>query len=226
LRQRSTKEIEEAVYDVLMENLRDKLDFPPKVNAEKQEVKPEEIRGAWVKEGYYLLSTVQRNDYVKYRERMSNLGINKDYQENIWIDLASLMIGSQYAGASFNLPKYTPPRISEDQVVLIIDDDKAHATARLRDGQGLVINRMNAVLTIGKDDELPLIAERISLSEDGRGVTIEFPSPASWGIEVKKEGTNLGLDVTMYSDSWNDKSSKPITWSFKKLLYKKVPANR
>jgi hypothetical protein len=89
------------------------------------------------------------------------------FPESLWLNLISLMSGSQHASASFDLPRRVGPTIPT-QTPLMLDDTRERATVILTGAQGIVADCVRAFLDVGDPATHIFVAERTILDQGGR----------------------------------------------------------
>jgi len=121
-----------------------------------------------------LLYRVAENNYddfltaalaVSGKQRLS-------YPESLWSDLSSIRRGSQYASASFDVPRRQTRLPAAEQSPVFADDTKSAIGVTLRGGKGLDATELSAMLSVG---DVHLAATALKVVE-GREVTLTFPS--------------------------------------------------
>lgn len=111
----------------------------------------------------------------------------------LWTDLAQIAAAFDVHTASIDLPIYAPPALPKQQLVVVQDDHASgKATVQLEAGKGLVPTRLSGRLDIVTKLPLagtrvaantyPLLAEKVTVAEGGRDVTLTFPSPGKLGF--------------------------------------------
>lgn len=218
LKDRTSDERDCLIYGVLQNRFPDKIKNNPSNMSKKSS---EEIRQEWIKIGRDLLVCAQKNNYNDFENKLSDLNI-KRFHMQLWVELISLMAGSQYASTNFDLPKVTSPEIKEGFVGCVIDDGKKNATLKLNGGRGLVGNKMSAVLKIEEKGSYRINADQITTNDNGREVILVFPSLSNLGFTPKEDGSNLSLDVVMETRTpWED-DKIPFFKNLPNICYKKL----
>lgn len=129
----------------------------------------------------------------------------------LWNDMSMLANSYGFSGTSFQLPRSPAAEPPPRQTVLLMDDGKATTTALLRNGVGLVPERIVASLVVGKKDskpefEMPALAAAAS----GPALQLTFPSLAKVGVTKEgklQEGRVAELRLWQRTDAWNRSSS-------------------
>ena len=176
-----------------------------------------------INEGKKLLTYAQTGKMEDFDRELIQLGKKDVNRDLLWLDLISLMVGGQYTSASFDLPPRPTPQIDEEQVALIFDDPSADtATVNLWGGQGLPAGRLHATLTVdpGAVAQKRLVAKKVSVTNGGQQVSLEFQSLAAWGLAGRENGANLRLTLGMDRNLWYDQARKE--WVFTALRYRKA----
>lgn len=171
-----------------------------------------------------LITLAQQNLYdeflleiEKYRKKDQNAWQIR-HPQTLWVELVSLMVGSQFSAASFDLPQ-RPDALIPAQDGVMVDDGEAGATVTLGGGQGLSGPRMSAVLTVAGPKPYTFRAERISVTDGGREVALVFPSLAAFGLTPKPDGSDLSLEITMGADGWS--GGNLAKWQVARVLYRR-----
>ena len=75
------------------------------------------------------------------------------YCNTIWLELASLLVGSEYSTSSFYLPSIQTPKLFPNQTVLLLDDTTDKTTVILKDGENLLSTNISAMLYMDSDEK-------------------------------------------------------------------------
>ncbi len=185
-------------------------------------------RDDWITRSGDLLTLAQGNRYEDflelihdYREADAAKGVDwvARHPQVLWIDLVSLMIGSQFSAASFDLP-YRPPADLPLQDAVMVDDGESQAVVTLGGGHGLASHRLSAELTVLKAGKpYKFRPERVAVSDGGREIALVFPSLAAYEFSPKADGSELSLQVTAAGDSWARDGAR--SWPIARVLYRK-----
>lgn len=109
---------------------------------------------------------------------------------NLWNAILERIVSAGFFGATVHLPKTALPRYPPAQTVLLLDNGADRTTARLRGGQGLSAETLDASLTIplagGGTATIP--AEDIRIGRHGGNPVLVFPSFAVWGVKPRVAG--------------------------------------
>ena len=159
-----------------------------------------------------LLACAQRNDQRAYffalGEVLGEEGADFPYPRTLWVDLVSLLGGSQYGSTEFDLPRpdgeelegslFPPP-----QVALIRDDGSSRAEAVLRGVEVLDSSGWSATLVVYQGARvLPLLSEDLIIDGAMQEMRISFPSLTAWGLtEAASSVGNLVLELR-HQDEW------------------------
>jgi hypothetical protein len=132
-----------------------------------------------------LLSDAQVNDYATFAKDFKCYeGASKGWASPsvAWVDLVSLMVGSRYSSAAFDLPMTAKPQMPPDQTVIVTDDGKSTGVA-IRGAVGLEAGELGAILHAG---ELRLEPVSLTVGDKGRAVQMAFPSLKVLGHDAAK----------------------------------------
>jgi len=139
-----------------------------------------------------LLAAAQRNDqYGYFRSLEHALGKENPglaYARSLWVDLALLLVGSQYAATEFDLP--SPGGVSAGeagffprQTVLLLDDGVA-TRGILRASNLASTADLSATLIVRQGGrEVPLLFQDARLELGTGDLELVFPSLGAWGLE-------------------------------------------
>jgi hypothetical protein len=130
-----------------------------------------------------LLTNVEINDFKGFQQLIRTSKWNVDKPESLWLDLALMRNGSQYASTTTLLPESAEPSVRlPAQTPTLLDDAKTVTSVSVQGGEGLRANQLRAALILsgaknGKPlEELRLLANKIDVVEGGRIITASFPS--------------------------------------------------
>jgi len=140
-----------------------------------------------------LLYAVLINDYERFELTLDCAGWGSvPFKRDLWLEIAATLGSSEYAGARFELPRYSASELPNNaQAVLLLDDGKKRIVARLQGGKGLVPERIAGQLTLILADgtQLTLPAETVGVSV---GTPRSHPSlpfahgMESWRVEARR----------------------------------------
>jgi len=148
-----------------------------------------------------LLALARDNDQegffdraARLEEAMAPLTI---HEHSLWIDMVSLMIGSQFSTAWFELPGHgVGDELSQafcDQTVLLVDNGLDPATATIRGARFSGSVELGATLhlsTLGREIALP--AASIELDTVNEEILLSFPSLLDLGL---LDGDSMGTGM-------------------------------
>ena len=138
-----------------------------------------------------LFACAQANEAPRYFELLrGELGAGHPslpYAQQLWIDLVSLMVGSQYASTRFDLPGHGIRDLVEDafyeQTPILRDDGARGCQVTLAGVRFAESVEVSALLRVHLDDRVvALPADFIEHEGDSRRLHLGFPSLASIGI--------------------------------------------
>ena len=182
----------------------------------------------WSRRGTNLLRFAQQNRYADfleliedYRQADAKQGVKWEVpSQPLWIDLLSLMIGSQFHAASFDLP-YRQQAHLPVQHALMVDDGESQSVVTLSGGRGLAGPRLTAQLTlVNAGTSYTFQPERVTVADGGRQIALVFPSLTTFGFSPKPDGSELSLQVDAGGDSWAGDETK--SWRIPRVLYRKA----
>jgi hypothetical protein len=135
----------------------------------------------------------------------------------LWTDLAQLAAAFDVHTASIDLPIYAPPALPKQQLVVVQDDHASgKATVQLEAGKGLLPTQLSGRLDIVTKLPLagtrvsantyPLLAEKVTVAEGGRDVTLTFPSPGKLGF-LAGNIERIGVSLTYEGDPRYDEGN-------------------
>jgi hypothetical protein len=184
-------------------------------------------RQDWIDRSASLLVLAQQNRYDDFLKAIGTYQ-GKDHShvtwtvpspQVLWMDLVSLMVGSQFSAASLDLPYRAPPSLPAQDATMA-DDGESQAIVTLSGGTGLSSQGLSAELIVKKDmATFRFRPERITVSDGGREVAIVFPSLAVHGFTPKADGSELSLQVMAPGDAWV--RDRGVTWSIARVLYRR-----
>ncbi len=169
----------------------------------------------------------------------------KRYAKAIWLNVISMMIGSQYGSTHFDLPGVPGPEpFTEDQTVLLMDDTKTKTIASLTGGKNIKKKYLSAVLRVqdGKNETVTVtdkrgakigkktvcvkkkgmnnfVAEGVEVTGGGKKATFTFPSLKAWGYPGQwgcADGDRL-IEVTYKGECFGAKGGSACIYN---TLYK------
>ncbi|MEM7164746.1 MAG: hypothetical protein AAF581_04740 [Planctomycetota bacterium] len=148
-----------------------------------------------------LLALAQRNDQKAFFAALPEvLPAGFGHGKSLWLDLVSLMVGSQYAATEFEVPHPSTDELDggdlPTQTALLLDDGGSESILVLQ-GTGLraVAKEITAVLRATDESrDLPFVPASIEAKDRGRRLQFRFPSLAAWG--VTGDNVELALEVT------------------------------
>lgn len=175
-----------------------------------------------------LLQSVWANKANEYDAILDRAGWQDRigrFSRDLWMEIVESLDRSQFSGVRFQLPNKNAPVLpQEDQVVLLVDDGKNSMRTTLVGGQGLLQQKLRAILRLkldgdgeaGKSINLPgTIA-----TENGVDLTITFPSPTLWKLgKLDLEGAMLEL-IPLSDNRWSDSEAIHES-SYKTIRYRK-----
>ncbi|MFT5049913.1 MAG: hypothetical protein ACI8QZ_001306 [Chlamydiales bacterium] len=153
-----------------------------------------------------LLDDAQRNDQQAFARRLraATGDMDDSLGQSLWIDLVSLMAGSQYTASRFELPGHGASNVETtdvfyQQTAVVLDDNRLNSVIVLRGARFSDMAEVGAVLDVnheGRDISLP--AESIVLDGPTREVRLTFPSLNLLGLGETASapgGVRLTLDM-------------------------------
>ena len=131
-----------------------------------------------------LQGLVQRDRFDEFKKTLTASflanNVTREFPaQSLWVDLASVMVGGQYASTSFELPNPKSPSMFCDQHGIVTDDGKKQATVTLRGGRDLTADKLAAVLVTDANAGMRLYSTGIQVRPGGSEVEFAFPSPKS-----------------------------------------------
>lgn len=180
---------------------------------------PKPGRDEWIRRSRRLLTHVQDNRYDAFLgeikkaqdedSKQHGLKWDVEFPDALWVDIVRVMVGSVFHGASFDLPRISPPSLPA-QTGILVDDPESNATVRFAGGKGLSGSRMSATLTYTDSSSHTFVAERITATDGGREVVVVFPSLAAQGLKPRSAGSDLAIELSIEGDGWADSGSTEL----------------
>ncbi len=151
-----------------------------------------------------LIGHVQSNDQRRFFASLQKaVGANDGavaYGKSLWVDLALLTVGSQYAATEIDLPPMSgslpliePPLFPLQTVFLVEENESSVAVVR---GTGLLdaIELQAILYVVHEGKSLPLRAEQLEVDPDTGDLRIVFPSLVAWSLAESARVTgNLSI---------------------------------
>jgi len=156
-----------------------------------------------------LLGDAQRNDQQAFARRLRNVTGDKDLSmgQSLWIDLVSLMAGSQYSASRFELPGHGARNFETSgtfytQTAVVLDDNQLKSAIVLRGAVFSDQAQVGAVLTVTHDGRgISLPAESVVLDGPTREIRLTFPSLDRLGLgDSASELGGVQLDLEIDGD--------------------------
>lgn len=124
----------------------------------------------------------------------------------LWTEMAGLAAAFEIVSASVDLPRWSPPRLPETQLAILIDDGESGSRVQLGGVRGLDGADLAATLRVTAKKPLvgagsdsggyPLRAEQIALTGSGRDIVLDFPSLGKLSLDPNE----IELDVWRVGD--------------------------
>jgi hypothetical protein len=152
------------------------------------------------------------------------------YRRDVWLFLVDQLQRRPALGALFNLPYPVTPRLPPEQAVFLVDNKKTATIAQLLNGSDLNNSKFAATLKVklkGAPNSLSLLAEKVTVSNDGAGVALSFPSLHQWGLNnVEKTANQLtGANIELIENrSTRWQKANPQSTTYSAVYYQKIEA--
>jgi len=188
-----------------------------------------------------LLRSVFRNDFDRFEETLKNARKHDDQSNpyanplDLWCRIVETFGKSDFAAVRFELP--LSAQLPGDDSALAVDDG-THTTIHLQGGSGLNQNGVSATLFVMTDaGDVPLVpisdppGNEIRIMAGGHGMTITFPSLASWNLVEEAKDVRSGritlrlryAEGRKWSRETHDEAEKKrVERSYNKIFYLKV----
>ncbi|MCP4373185.1 MAG: DUF1573 domain-containing protein, partial [Deltaproteobacteria bacterium] len=201
-----------------------------------------------------LLKYVQANRWSEYENKFALLlkantdaqraanhirRVLRNYKEQLWAEIAELMVGSLYSSLSFQVPRVPKydPTLPDKQTFLAFDDRKANTSIILRHGKDLKSERLYPVLyvkpltgtqakpeepdpdlgEVGNSGYYSLVAQSVETKDKGKTLIMLFPSIVAWQIinevpQTKPDDIRLG--IRLYDKDRNEIETQSYSGTF------------